>query len=107
MSDHRKKVTKAEIVEAIHQDVDLKQEEILDVLGAFFSIVKESLGQDRIVELRGLGTFEIRTKQGRSGARNPKTGEIVSVETHGVPVFRPGRELRLLAWPVRTESEKR
>ncbi len=101
----QEKVTKAHIVEAIHQELDLKQDEILDVLGAFFTIIKESLGQDKIVELRGLGTFEVRTKKGRSQARNPKTGEIVSVETHGVPNFRSGRELKQLTWPLRRDEE--
>jgi integration host factor subunit beta len=56
------------------------------------------------VELRGVGTFEVRTRKGRSKARNPKTGEIVSVEDHGVAAFRPGRELKTTAWSVRPEE---
>ncbi len=100
---NEKKVTKADIVEAIYQDVSLELHEIHAVLGSFFSVLKESLGQDKVIELRGLGTFEIRTKLGREKARNPKTGELVSVETHGVPYFRPGRELKQLAWPLRKE----
>ena len=33
-------------------------------------------------------------------ARNPKTGETVSVAAHGVAAFRPRRELRKQAWAV-------
>ena len=67
----------------------------------FFDEVKAALTDDRVVELRGFGTFEIRTRKGREKARNPKTGEIVPVNTHGVTVFRPGKELKQMAWDLR------
>ena len=49
-------------------------------------------------ELRGFGTFEVRVRKGKEKARNPKTGEIVSVDKHGVAVFRAGRELKEELW---------
>jgi len=57
---------------------------------------------EHIYETSGIfGTFEIRTRKGREKARNPKTGEIVPVKTHGVTVFRPGKELKKMAWNLR------
>ncbi len=95
------KLTKADIIDDIHDSTGLNRKDIHQVVDAFFDELKGALEQDRVVELRGFGTFEIRTRKGRERARNPKTGEIVPVESHGVTVFRPGKELKKLAWDLR------
>jgi nucleoid DNA-binding protein len=95
------KLTKAEIIEHIYDVSGISRKDIHNVIDSFFEEVKQALEDDRVVELRGFGTFEIRTRKGREKARNPKTGEIVPVESHGVTVFRPGKELKKLAWPLR------
>ncbi|MFP4179663.1 MAG: HU family DNA-binding protein [Spirochaetaceae bacterium] len=100
-----KKLTKAEIIDSIHAKLDLGRDEIHAVIDQLFEELKGALKDDRVIELRGFGTFEIRTRKGRERARNPKTGEIVPVETHGVAVFRPGKELKQIAWPLREKSE--
>lgn len=100
-----KKLTKAEIIDRIHGKLDVGRNEIHDVIDELFEELKSALKNDRVIELRGFGTFEIRTRKGRERARNPKTGEIVPVETHGVAVFRPGKELKQIAWPLRENSE--
>lgn len=95
------KMTKAEIIERIHQENGIHRGDIHLVIDSLFDILKDGLGQDQVIELRGFGTFEIRTRKGRERARNPKTGDIVPVDTHGVAVFRPGKELKQIAWPLR------
>ncbi|MFO7849657.1 MAG: HU family DNA-binding protein [Spirochaetia bacterium] len=100
-----KKLTKAEIIDRIHEKLNLGRNDIHDVIDELFEELKEALKNDRVIELRGFGTFEIRTRKGRERARNPKTGEIVPVETHGVAVFRPGKELKQIAWPLRENTE--
>ena len=44
-------------------------------------------------EIRGFGTFSVRTRPGRK-ARNPMTGESVSVPERPVVYFRPGKQLK-------------
>jgi integration host factor subunit beta len=95
------KLTKAEIVDNIAESSDVSKKEIQRIIDSFFSQVKEALLEDRVVEFRGFGTFEIRTRKGRERARNPKTGETVSVQNHGVVVFRPGKELKDASWSLR------
>jgi integration host factor subunit beta len=97
----REKITKAEIIENIYEESKINRKDIHFVIDAFFEEVKKALEADNIIELRGFGTFEIRTRKGRQKARNPKTGEIVSVQTHGVTVFRPGKELKKVSWELR------
>jgi integration host factor subunit beta len=95
------KLTKAEIIEAIFEKTQINRKTIHSVVDQFFDEVKLALMEDRIVELRGFGTFEIRTRKGREKARNPKTGEVVPVQNHGVTVFRPGKDLKKKTWELR------
>jgi integration host factor subunit beta len=95
------KLTKAEIIEAIFEKTEVNRKTIHSVVDQFFDEVKLALMEDRVVELRGFGTFEIRTRKGREKARNPKTGEVVPVQNHGVTVFRPGKDLKKKTWELR------
>lgn len=101
----KEKLTKAVIIEHIFAEYGEKKginkEQIHLIVDSFFEEVKEGLQEQQVIELRGFGTFEVRTRKGRDKARNPKTGEIVSVGTHGVAVFRPGKELKDLVWNVK------
>ncbi|MEA1910666.1 MAG: HU family DNA-binding protein [Spirochaetota bacterium] len=95
------KLTKAEIIDKIYEDLDVDRSDIHKVIDKLFDHLKDALGADQVIELRGFGTFEIRTRKGREKARNPKTGEIVPVDAHGVAVFRPGKQLKEIAWNIR------
>lgn len=95
------KLTKAEIIDSIHDKLGLDRTQIHSIIDEFFDEIKEGLKENRVAELRGFGTFEVRIRKGRDKARNPKTGEIVSVERHGVAVFRSGRELKDELWDIR------
>lgn len=95
------KLTKAEIIENIYENVQVNRKDIHIIIDNFFDEVKAALSEDKVVELRGFGTFEVRTRKGRKKARNPRTGEIVSVGDHGVAAFRPGRDLKQTVWPLR------
>lgn len=56
-------------------------------------IVAALIRRDR-VELRGFGTFTVRTWSPRPFGRNPKTGAPISIpETHH-PSFRTGKEMK-------------
>ena len=100
------KLTKAAIIESIHEKLGTNRNDIHLVIDELFEEIKDGLKEDRVIELRGFGTFEIRTRKGREKARNPKTGDLVSVETHGVAIFRPGKELKDAVWNLRDSSSK-
>jgi len=94
------KLTKAEIIDNIYPKVKVSKRNIHKIVNLFFRELEEGMLQNRIIELRGFGTFEIRDRKGRK-ARNPKTGASVIVKDHGVVSFRPGRELKQQAWSLR------
>ncbi len=100
-----KKVTKAELIDALHENSELGRKDIHFLIDSLFAEIKSALLDQKVVELRGFGTFEIRIRKGRKRARNPKTGEPVTVSDHGVAVFRAGRELKQEAWKIGANSE--
>ena len=55
----------------------------------------ESLRAGQKIELRGFGSFRLRSRKSRTG-RNPKTGEKVEVPSKKIPYFKPGKELKEL-----------
>jgi len=68
------------------KDTELAVAEILDA-------IKMALAQGNRVEIRGFGTFALSYHSPRN-ARNPKTGESVSVPEKWVPHFKVGKPLR-------------
>ncbi|GHT96803.1 hypothetical protein FACS1894141_7290 [Spirochaetia bacterium] len=98
------KLTKADIVEAVYERTGMSRKEIRTIIDLFIDEIKDALIKRRIIELRGFGTFEIRVRKGRQKARNPKTGEMVSVNSHGSAAFRPGRELKQDVWNLSEEE---
>ena len=98
------KLTKADIVDAIYNRISIERREIREVVDFFLVEVKDALVSDKVIELRGFGTFEVKIRKGREKARNPKTGELVSVNSHGIASFRAGRDLRRDVWNIKRED---
>ena len=98
------KLTKADIVDAIYNRLSIERREIREVVDSFIEEVKAALVSDKVIELRGFGTFEVKIRKGREKARNPKTGELLSVHSHGIASFRAGRDLRRDVWNIKRED---
>ena len=95
-----KKITKAELVDQVYEKTGIARKDIKISVDKIFEEIKEALSGGHVVELRGFGTFEVRRRKGRVRARNPKTGENISVNSHGIAAFRPGRELKQGVWNI-------
>lgn len=100
-----KKTTRADLVDAVYQDILCDRKVIQKVLESFVVQLKNTLSEANPVELRGLGSFDIRLRKGRDKARNPKTGEILSVAPRYTVVFKPGRELKKELEKIPVEAE--
>ena len=101
----QEKLTKAAIIENLHNKLGYNKDQIHVVIDELFEEIKDGLKDSRVIKLRGFGTFEVRIRKGRAKARNPKTGEVVAVERHGVAIFRPGKELKDFVWDI-TEGDE-
>jgi integration host factor subunit alpha len=88
-----KTVTRAQLAEAVYQQVGLSRSESATLVDAILSRIAESLVDDGSVKISSFGTFAVRQK-GRRIGRNPKTGEEVPILPRRVLVFRPSQVLK-------------
>ncbi len=86
-------MTKADIVERISATTGLTKKDTAMVINRFFEVVTEALSQGNNIEIRGFGSFKVKTRRARK-ARNPRTGETVDVPSRQVPTFKPSKELK-------------
>ena len=66
------------------------------LIGAAFSADLHSDGYSRLldkVQIVGFGTFSVREREEHE-ARNPSTGEPVTVAASKTPVFKPGKSFK-------------
>jgi integration host factor subunit alpha len=86
-------LTKAEMAEALFQDMGLNKREARELVEMFFEELRSALSHGEQVKLSGFGNFDLRDKNRRPG-RNPKTGEEIPITARRVVTFRPGQKLK-------------
>jgi nucleoid DNA-binding protein len=85
-------VTKKDIVRTIAEQIDLPQFRTRVLVQRTFEALIDALVRDGRVELRNFGVFQIKQREARL-ARNPRTGETVTVRAKSVVTFKPGKEM--------------
>ena len=86
-------ITRAQLGEAVYQEVGLSRNESAELLEAVLSQISDALARGETVKISSFGTFSVRQKGQRIG-RNPKTGEEVPILPRKVLVFRPSQVLK-------------
>lgn len=85
-------VTKKEIVRTISEEIGLTQLKTKEIVQKTFDAIVRTLVEDRRIELRNFGVFEVKRRAPRK-ARNPRTGDDVFVPEKFVVTFKPGKEM--------------
>jgi len=86
-------MTKADIVEKIHQKVGFSKKESAEIVDLVLGIVKETLANGEKIKISSFGNFVIREKKPRRG-RNPQTGDVIEIPSRWVLTFHPSNILR-------------
>lgn len=87
-------MTKSQLIEAIAARFPAaSHREVEAVVNAVFECMAEALATGQRIEIRGFGSFAVKTRPARSG-RNPKTGQPVQVPLCCSLTFTVGKELR-------------
>jgi integration host factor subunit beta len=85
-------VTKKEIVKTISEEIGMTQLKTKEIVQKTFDAIVETLVEDKRIELRNFGVFEVKKRAARK-ARNPRTGDKVFVPEKYVVTFKPGKEM--------------
>lgn len=87
-------MTKSQLVqELMGRAAHISQKDMGLIVDTVFDSMVHALETGERIELRGFGTFEIRTREPRLG-RNPKSGAKVPLGIRKVPFFKAGKELK-------------
>jgi len=86
-------MTKADIVEIIHQKIGFGRKESTEIVEQVFEIIQETLESGEKVKVSGFGNFVVRQKRPRRG-RNPKSGDEILISGRKVVTFKSGNVLR-------------
>jgi integration host factor subunit beta len=86
-------MTKSELIEAVANKLKLPKGKAELIVNCVFDSMETSLKRGERIEIRGFGSFEIRTYKPYEG-RNPRTGAKVDVRPKRLPFFKVGKELK-------------
>lgn len=87
------KVSVAWIAEAIAGKHGLSQKDAEQFVATFFDLINEALHEEKMVKVKGLGTFKVIDVRERESI-NVNTGERVVIESHGKISFTPDPIMR-------------
>jgi integration host factor subunit beta len=87
-------MVKSELIQKLSEKGNISKTLAETVVNLIFSSMLQELKQGKSIEIRGFGSFRVRSYKGYTG-RNPRTGEKVGVISKKLPFFRVGKELRI------------
>jgi integration host factor subunit alpha len=86
-------VTRAQLSEAVYQEVGLSRIESAELVESVLAEISGALARGEMVKISSFGSFAVRHK-GRRIGRNPKTGQEVPISPRRVLVFRASHALK-------------
>ena len=86
-------VTRAQLTEAVYQEVGLSRNESAGLVELVITEISHALERGDMVKISSFGSFAVRHKGQRVG-RNPKTGQEVAISPRRVLVFRASHALK-------------
>jgi nucleoid DNA-binding protein len=99
-------MTKKEIAKKISEQSGITHSLAKEAVQMVFDGIRETLLNEGRIELRNFGIFEVKKRRARK-ARNPRTGESVSVPRRRVVTFKPGLELEKRVNKLRKSRRQR
>ena len=84
---------KSQLMESLAKEESLPLRKAEEVVNTVFGEMETALIRGERVEIRGLGSFKVKKYDGYKG-RNPKTGEMIKVDSKKLPFFKVGKELK-------------
>ena len=84
-------MNKSELIKALGQELAIQ--DASTIVETILQAMTESLANGDNIEIRGFGSFTVKTYKPYTG-RNPKSGEQIEVKPKKLPFFKVGKELK-------------
>ena len=86
-------MTRRELIAAVAAAEGVSTKEAELVVKTVFANMERALTEENRIEIRGFGSFKVKSYQGYQG-RNPRTGDSIQVKNKKLPFFKVGKELK-------------
>ena len=86
-------MNKSDLVNRLAEEKGVPPSTAKEIVDMFFDDMTQSLIKGDRVEIRGFGSFKMKTYKGYTG-RNPRSGVKTEVKPKRLPFFKVGKELR-------------
>lgn len=86
-------MTKADIIEAVYEQIGFSKKEAAEVVELVFETMKDTLAAGQKIKISGFGNFVVRAKRARVG-RNPQSGDVITITERKVLTFKPSQILK-------------
>ena len=86
-------MNKTELIVALSQKAELTKKDAEKAVNALIDVIGDVLKAGEKVQLVGFGTFEAKERPARV-ARNPRTGEEITIEASKTASFKVGKALK-------------
>jgi integration host factor subunit beta len=86
-------MTKSDLIDVLCETQKLPKGRAELLVHVIFDALEAALKRGERIEIRGFGSFELRSYRGYDG-RNPRTGTAVEVRPKRLPFFKVGKELK-------------
>ena len=86
-------MNKSDLINVVRERAGLSRKEAEQAVLTFFNEISSSLEKGDRVEIRGFGSFTVKSYRSYTG-RNPKSGNPISVPEKKLPFFKVGKELK-------------
>ena len=86
-------MTKQELIQELATKIEVSKAAAERFVNAFTETVSNAIAKGDSIQLIGFGTFTVRERNARA-ARNPKTGEPITIAAKTAPVFKAGKALK-------------
>lgn len=86
-------MNKQQLIDAVAQSTSMTKKDSAAAVSAILDVITEALASGDDVKITGFGSFEIKTREARTG-RNPKTGAPVEIPASKYVSFSAGSVLK-------------
>ena len=86
-------MNKADLIDAVAEDQEMTRAAAERCVNSVLTTIKKGVKKDKLVQLIGFGTFNMRSRKARMG-RNPQTGEAIKIKASKSVSFKPGKQFK-------------
>ena len=84
---------KKELVDKVSGELLIQKQDVSLAVDIILDAMSKALIAERRIELRGFGSFSVRTRKPRS-TKNPRTGKLMEIPSRKTPHFTMSKSLR-------------